>query len=59
MAKKQTFGDKLKAGKDAGTMIKVVYSRKSTKSDSYAFGEKFVKVPEGSDPVKTALDAIK
>ena len=59
MAKKQTFGDKTKSGKDNSTSIKIVYSRKSTKSDGYAFSEKMVRVPEGNDPVKTALDAVK
>ena len=59
MAKKQSFGQKVKKSKSADIVVKVIYSHKPENKVQYSFREKLVPVPEGQDIVKTAQDALK
>lgn len=60
MAKKQTFGDKLKKGSTDFKVGKLVYSVKSEKTNAWKFVEKNVRIPNGEkdvDVLKQAMSA--
>jgi hypothetical protein len=52
MAKKQTFGDKVKKSRETDTLVKVIYSQKPDGKEQYSFTEKMVRVPENGDMIK-------
>lgn len=60
MAKKQSFGDKVKGKKEVKTKtIKLVYSVRSEKTGQWRFSEKFVQVSSDEDEAKVLEEAMK
>ncbi len=60
MAKKQSFGDKVKGKKDVKTKtIKLVYSVRSEKTGQWRFSEKFVQVTPDDNEAKVLEEAMK
>ncbi len=60
MAKKQTFGDKLKkTGGDQGKSVKVVFSYTSPKNGEMKFAEKIIKVLPGDNEDQLVNQEIK
>ncbi len=60
MAKKQSFGDKVKGKKDGKSKtIKFVYSVKSDKTGQWRFSEKFVQVGPEDDEATVLAKAMK
>ena len=59
MAKKQTFGDKVKTkGGNDFKMAKLVYSVKSEKTGAWKFMEKNIRIPNGEKDQKVLADFV-
>lgn len=59
MAKKQTFGDKVKTkGGNDFKVAKLVYSVKSEKTSAWKFMEKNVRIPNGEKDQKVLADFV-
>lgn len=60
MAKKQSFGDKVKGKKEGqAKTIKLVYSVKSEKTGQWRFSEKFVQVRPDENEADVLAEAMK